>query len=267
MSVTSKPLLYLQEDFVTSMKLVKVRVIYNVGDTKVVETVSSSDPSVRQAVKHIRFEDSNGRAKNTREIDAELAVWRKVNHPHIVQIFCAGFSPGCFAYSMPFYPRGSLDRMCGNVEPHMLERYFVQAACAVRYLHYKKIVHGDIKPGNILIDDYDNAKICDFGHAKVLDQGTSTVSNWGGTEGYNGPELYLQLNVINAYLVRRIAATASTKATTTITKATTTITKATTTTSTITTTKTTKTTTTITTTKTTKTTATTKKLLKKKANI
>jgi serine/threonine protein kinase len=44
--------------------------------------------------------------------------------------------------------------------------------CALNFIHSTKIVHRDIKPGNILIDDNCNIKICDFGLARVLPKKT-----------------------------------------------------------------------------------------------
>ena len=213
MPVTSKPLVFLKEDFVTYFKLKKVKVIYDRGDTLVWETVSTSDASVRRAVKHIRSVDSDGRAINRRVIATELAALRQVNHPHIIETFAAAYCRGYVAYSMPMYPRGSLARLRGKIEQDMLERCFVQVACAVRYLHKRNIVHGDIKPENIMIDDSNNAVLSDFGLAQFLFKGNTTVSEWGGTEGYIGPEVYRQKQY-NAYLVSKITLTSATKATT-----------------------------------------------------
>ena len=38
---------------------------------------------------------------------------------------------------------------------------------AIQYMHQAKVMHRDLKPGNILIDEYLNIKICDFGMSRV----------------------------------------------------------------------------------------------------
>ncbi|KAF1910994.1 kinase-like domain-containing protein, partial [Ampelomyces quisqualis] len=60
-----------------------------------------------------------------------------------------------------------------------------QTALALKHLHDRKIMHRDIKPGNILLsDDHQTARLCDFGHAHI-------GGNWrgGGTEWYIPPEV------------------------------------------------------------------------------
>ena len=40
--------------------------------------------------------------------------------------------------------------------------------CSLKFLHSANVIHRDIKPGNILIDNYCSIKICDFGLARTL---------------------------------------------------------------------------------------------------
>ena len=205
MSAASKPIVQIDYDFVHYFKLEKVKVLYKKGDTEVWETVSRSDASVRRAVKQILNVDSDGNITNKRVIATELAVLRKVNHPHVIEMFGAGLCPGYTAFSMPMYPRGSLHRIRGMIGPDDLERCIVQVACAVRYLHSMDIAHGDIKPENIMIDDSNNAILSDFGLSHFLDKGNVIVSEWAGTIGYNGPEHY-RYRKKNAYLVSKVTA-------------------------------------------------------------
>ncbi|KIM27272.1 hypothetical protein M408DRAFT_171709 [Serendipita vermifera MAFF 305830] len=68
------------------------------------------------------------------------------------------------------------------------------------YLHgyYPIIVHGDLKPQNILIDDTGHARICDFGLARLIlergSTGLTTTTAHAGTDRYKAPELVIKPN-------------------------------------------------------------------------
>ena len=56
-----------------------------------------------------------------------------------------------------------------------------QVVAGVRYLHYQNVVHGDIKPQNVLTGEDGIVKIADFGISKMLSSSGEQVGNAGGT--------------------------------------------------------------------------------------
>ncbi|KAI9010102.1 kinase-like domain-containing protein, partial [Hyaloraphidium curvatum] len=68
-------------------------------------------------------------------------------------------------------------------------KYLLDVAKGMSYLHSLDIIHSDLKPGNILVDE-GIAKIVDFGLSKLRDPFRSSEDDttWGGTPGYMGPE-------------------------------------------------------------------------------
>ena len=94
-----------------------------------------------------------------------------------------------------YMSRGSLDRsLCRDppLEWGEREEIALGAARGLAYLHSgleQKIIHCDIKPENILLNDSGLVKIADFGLAKLLDQGQSAFfTSLRGTRGYLAPE-------------------------------------------------------------------------------
>lgn len=70
---------------------------------------------------------------------------------------------------MQYYHRGSVKTLLGKQEPLSwltIQDLFRQLATALAYLHERGVVHGDIKPSNILIADDGRPVISDFGIAK-----------------------------------------------------------------------------------------------------
>ena len=63
----------------------------------------------------------------------------------------------------------------------------VQVCRALSYVHSRKLIHYDIKPANVVVDDHDHVKVLDFGLASAKTIGSR--GQWGGTPAYMAPEL------------------------------------------------------------------------------
>jgi len=70
-------------------------------------------------------------------------------------------------------------------------RYFYTMACALEYLHNRRIVHRDIKPENVLLDFNNQARLSDVGGAKMIgeEESMNLVSDVAGTSLYLAPEV------------------------------------------------------------------------------
>jgi len=67
--------------------------------------------------------------------------------------------------------------------------YIAQVACALEYIHSKRVIHRDIKPENILMNAEGWIKVTDFGISRDLDSNGECFSG-SGTPGYIAPEIY-----------------------------------------------------------------------------
>jgi serine/threonine protein kinase len=112
----------------------------------------------------------------------------KLNHPNIAQIYSFGQALGQPFIVMELLSGGSLDRMMaelGPLDPALVMHVGQQIAEGLREAAEAGLVHGDVKPENILFDNDKNAKLLDFGLAAMNKSPTAEI--WG-TPFYIPPE-------------------------------------------------------------------------------
>ena len=121
----------------------------------------------------------------------EVRLVAGLNHPNIVSVYDYGEQEGYAYLVMPYLPRGSLtDRMRrDSVSMEEGGKLLDQVARALDYAHRHGIIHRDVKPSNILLDDQGNALLGDFGLARSHETTLSlTGSALIGTPAYLAPE-------------------------------------------------------------------------------
>jgi hypothetical protein len=111
-------------------------------------------------------------------------------HPHVVPIYDAGVVGNRPYLVMPYLSGGSLgDRMTqGRLSADEVISAGVAMASALAAAHEHGLLHRDVKPGNILIDDYGQARLTDFGVARFFDA-TVTRGELSATVAYAAPEV------------------------------------------------------------------------------
>ena len=138
---------------------------------------------------------------NGQDFINEVATIGRIHHQNVVQLigFCASGSKRALVYE--FMSNGSLDKLIfskvGSIDLSYKKIYNISIGVArgIAYLHHgceMQILHFDIKPHNILLDENFIPKVSDFGLAKLypIDNSFVTMTTTRGTIGYMAPELF-----------------------------------------------------------------------------
>jgi TolB-like protein/tRNA A-37 threonylcarbamoyl transferase component Bud32/protocatechuate 3,4-dioxygenase beta subunit len=134
--------------------------------------------------------DSHGALQRFRR---EAQAVASLDHPNILPIYEVSESEdGLPFFSMKLAEKGSLHENAISLrdEPRKCVQLMAKVARAVEYAHSRGVLHRDIKPGNILLNDRDEPLVSDFGLAKLLDGNndlTRSLTTFG-TAGYIAPE-------------------------------------------------------------------------------
>ncbi|CAH9147600.1 unnamed protein product [Cuscuta epithymum] len=144
----------------------------------------------------VKWLDGIGQVKKS--FLAEVETMGNIHHVNLVRLvgFCAENSHRLLVYE--YMVNGSLEKWIykGSQEPSVdwncRRKIVVDIAKGLSYLHEdcrQKILHLDIKPQNILLDENFNAKLSDFGLAKLISRDQAeVVTTMRGTPGYLAPE-------------------------------------------------------------------------------
>lgn len=112
------------------------------------------------------------RPELVRRFREEAAVLQRLAHPHIVPILAAERGVSSEILLMPFYPEGSLRNRLRRGTPLARAEVIliaIQLAEALSYAHARLVLHGDIKPENILFEQANHLRLADFGLARGFD--------------------------------------------------------------------------------------------------
>ncbi|EOY31856.1 Kinase [Theobroma cacao] len=131
---------------------------------------------------------------------AEVSTIGRVHHFNLVRLYGFCFDWNLRALVYEYMTNGSLDKFLFSEEKILgfqkLHEIAIGTAKGITYLHeecQQRIIHYDIKPGNILLDAQFFPKVADFGLAKLCNRENTPITMTGGrgTPGYAAPELWM----------------------------------------------------------------------------
>ncbi|PKN55393.1 MAG: hypothetical protein CVU56_21670, partial [Deltaproteobacteria bacterium HGW-Deltaproteobacteria-14] len=131
-----------------------------------------------------------GRSADGARLAAEFAVLSQLDHPGVVRVHEVGQAPGGAAWMSSELVTGQrLDHWLADTAPDAIAPLAADLLATLAFLHGRGLVHGDIKPANVLVVTLDGRPwpvLIDFGLASDLDDDGGLL---GGTRAYLAPEL------------------------------------------------------------------------------
>ena len=152
---------------------------------RVVERTTSTHFADKVINKEIFKKRPNSREK----VDREILLHKKMNHENIIK-FYEFFEDSNFVHLiLEVAPLGSLlnvSRIRGTVTEPEVRYYFLQIAAGTNYIHSQKILHRDLKLGNMFLSEHMEVKIGDFGLSISFAENKTSLC---GTPNYVSPEI------------------------------------------------------------------------------
>ena len=115
-----------------------------------------------------------------------------LSHPHIIPIYAVKEEAAALYFVMKYVPGRPLDsiiRELGALPLPMIRSILSEVGAAIDYAHRQGVIHRDVKPSNIMIDEEGFAVITDFGIAKAIDaEGLTQTGTTVGTPSFLSPE-------------------------------------------------------------------------------
>ena len=129
-----------------------------------------------------------------RTIGNEFKLLFNLNHPNLLAPRGFRAFENMPYLVLPYCAKGSALNLIGRMEEKLVWQFIAQVSSGLAYLHERDIIHQDIKPDNILIDDSGTFLITDFGIStkarSTLRKSVMMGNNAGGTTAYMGPERF-----------------------------------------------------------------------------
>jgi len=164
--------------------------------------LSNTGTEAKVAVKVLRLKKEEPLEKLQTRLKREVNAWHGLDDPHVLPFYGLKYGIGFEEFRdtvpgmvSPFCENGTvmsyMERQVQNgTDPKGLRSTMIAGiAQGLWYLHSNNVVHGDLKPNNVLIGDNGQPLLTDFGLSRILDVRGFTLSLQTGSTAYIAPEI------------------------------------------------------------------------------
>ncbi len=174
----------------------KYKVLDTLGQGAMGVVYKALDPDIDRhvAIKTIRFDmltDAAGKDEIMRRFMREAQAVGKLEHPNIITIYEVGREEDLTYIVMQLAKGQSLKEILDagkSYQPSEIVKLVDRLCAALDYAHSQGVVHRDVKPANILIDEMGRPYLVDFGVARLEMSTMTTAGSVMGTPSYMSPE-------------------------------------------------------------------------------
>lgn len=191
------------KEHLTELELEQIEEIGAEGRNSKVYIMYDKQLDAKLVVKVIPKADFNG----PEDYFKEAKILYASRHPNVMEIHYASMDPDSIYLSMPHYKNGSLNSLIERRSLTVKEiiKYSLGFLSGLHFIHTKGLIHYDIKPTNILINNNDSAVLTDFGLSKYVDEhGMAANPEWyivhAPPEGYGATHQSVQADIYQAGL-------------------------------------------------------------------
>src|SRR5262245_37386032 len=170
----------------------RIESVLGQGGMGTVYVAEQSSPTRKVVLKLLRAELSRDEGFRRRFVhESEAAA--STEHPNIVPIYAAGEAGGVLYIAMRYVEGENLRQLIdrnGPTPPERATEIVSQVSSALDAAHARGLVHRDVKPSNVLLDEQGNAYLSDFGLIKrsEVDTGLTKTGQFMGSIEYCAPE-------------------------------------------------------------------------------
>ncbi|CAH2237610.1 serine/threonine-protein kinase fused [Pararge aegeria] len=130
-------------------------------------------------------------SKDLKNLRQECDIQRELNHPNVIRMIDS-FDTESELVVVTEYAEKELHSILakeGCLNEENVKKITWDLVSALYYLHSHRVLHRDLKPQNVLLDNIGRAKLCDFGLARIMTNATHILTSIKGTPLYMAPEL------------------------------------------------------------------------------
>ncbi|XP_055306681.1 cyclin-dependent kinase 2 isoform X2 [Sitodiplosis mosellana] len=168
------------------------RRIEKIGTYGVVFKAVNTDSGKMVALKRIRLENESEGVPST--AIREVSLLKDLKHPSVIELYDVVIADSSLYMVFELLSmdlKKLLDKAKEVFTPQLIKSYMFQIFDAISFCHLNRILHRDLKPQNLLVDEYGHIKLADFGLARTFNIPMRAYTHEVVTLWYRAPEILL----------------------------------------------------------------------------